>query len=104
MGIREKVSERLSGIDVAKAKLSELVVDALGLDVEVALVMPVGPWQLVPGGQDENQLSPARLQAVRKFLVERGVEPKRIFVESRIDPKLKEPRLDFQMVGRLRTD
>ena len=41
---------------------------------------------------------------MRKFLVERGVEPKRIFVESRIDPKLKEPRLDFEMVGRQRTD
>ena len=40
------------------------------------------------------------MQSVRKFLTDRGVESKRIFVESRTDAKITEPRLDVQMVGR----
>ena len=52
----------------------------------------------------ERDLTPARLQAVRRFLSQRGVDPGRIFVESRIDAKLKEPQLTVQMVGRPATD
>lgn len=83
----------------AKTRLTELIIDAMGLDVEVALIVPTGPWQIDDSGHNERDLTPARLQAVRKFLTERGVEAKRIFVESRIDAKIKEPRLDVQLVG-----
>lgn len=88
----------------ARARLTELIIDAAGLDVEVALVVPSGPWQIDGSGDGERDLTPARLQAVRRFLTQRGVDPKRIFVESRIDAKLKEPQLVVQMAGRPATD
>ncbi|MDO9074618.1 MAG: hypothetical protein Q7U73_15255 [Rubrivivax sp.] len=90
--------------DSAKSKLTELVLNALGLQVEVALLVPVGPWQIDGSGQGERDLTPARLQALRKYLTDRGIDPQRIFVESRIDPKLTEPRLDVQLVGRPAND
>lgn len=90
--------------DSAKNKLTELILDALGLQVEVALLVPVGPWQIDGSGQGERDLTPARLQALRKYLTDRGVEPHRIYVESRIDSKLTEPRLDVQLVGRPAND
>jgi OOP family OmpA-OmpF porin len=88
----------------ARKQLTELILDAIGLQVEVALLVPTGPWKIDDNGTNERDLTPARLQAVRKFLTERGVDPKRIFVESRIDDKLKEPRLDVQIVGRPAND
>lgn len=90
--------------DLAKDRLTDLVINALGLDVEVALIVPTGPWSLEGGSNDERNLTEARLGAVRKFLTERGVEAKRIFVESRIDSKIKEPRLDVQLIGRPATN
>ncbi len=90
--------------DSAKNQLTELILNALGLQVEVALLVPVGPWQIDGSGQGERDLTPARLQALRKYLTDRGVDPQRIFVESRIDPKLTEPRLDVQLVGRPAND
>lgn len=92
------VGEQLSA--TARERLTELIIEASGLDVEVALVVPTGPWQIDGSGAGERDLTPARLNAVRRFLAERGVDPKRIFVESRIDEKIKEPRLDLQLVGR----
>jgi len=86
--------------DQAKARLTDLVIDALGLDVEVALVVPTGPWVLDGGGHTDRDLNEARLGALRKFLTERGIDPKRIFVESRADAKVTEPRLDVQLIGR----
>jgi OOP family OmpA-OmpF porin len=91
------VGDQLS--DTAKAKLSELVIEALGMRIEVALVVPEGPWKIDGSGAHERDLTPARLAAVRRFLTERGVDPGRIFVESRIDARVKEPRLEVQMVG-----
>ena len=88
----------------ARQQLTELIIDAIGLQVEVALVVPTGPWRTDASGRDERDLTPARLEAVRRFLAERGVDPKRIFVESRIDEKIKEPRLDVQVVGRPAND
>ena len=88
----------------ARERLSELIVAANELDVEVALVVPSGPWQIDGSGDGERDLTPARLQSVRRFLTQRGVDPKRIFVESRIDAKLKEPQLVVQMVGRPSAD
>lgn len=88
----------------AKSKLIELIIDALGLDVQVALIVPTGPWQIDGSGANERDLTPARLAAVRKFLADRGVEPKRIFVESRVDAKISEPRLDVQLVGQPATN
>lgn len=90
--------------DSARSQLTELILNALGLQVEVALLVPVGPWQIDGSGQGERDLTPARLQALRKYLTDRGVDPQRIFVESRIDPKLTEPRLDVQLVGRPAND
>lgn len=90
--------------DSARSQLTELILNALGLQVEVALLVPVGPWQIDGSGQGERDLTPARLQALRKYLSDRGIEPHRIFVESRIDPKLSEPRLDVQLVGNPASD
>jgi OmpA-OmpF porin, OOP family len=86
--------------DATKARLADLIIDALGLDVEVALIVPTGPWQIDGAGHTERDLNEARLKALRTFLTERGIEPKRVFVESRIDARITEPRLDIQLIGR----
>jgi OOP family OmpA-OmpF porin len=90
----------------AQLRLAELIVNAVGLQVDVALLVPVGPWKIDPGSSatDENALTPARLQAVKRYLTERGIDPKHIYVESRVDEKLKEPRLDVQIAGRPSAD
>lgn len=89
----------------AKAQLTELIITAIGLQVEVALLIPVGPWNIDGTGHvGERDMTPARLQALRKYLTDRGIDQKRIFVESRVDPKLKEPRLDVQLVGQPSND
>lgn len=90
--------------DAAKSKLVDLIIEARGLDVQVALVVPTGPWHVDVGGEGERDLTPARLAAVRKFLADRGIDPKRIFVESRIDAKVSEPRLDVQLAGPVAND
>jgi OmpA-OmpF porin, OOP family len=92
------VGEQLSAS--ARERLTELIIEAAGLHVEVALVVPTGPWQIDGSGASERDLTPARLQALRRFLTDRGVDPRRIFVESRVDEKAAEPRLDVQLVGR----
>jgi OOP family OmpA-OmpF porin len=92
------VGDQLS--DAAKQRLTDLVIDAIGLDVEVALVVPTGPWQIDGSGDVERRLTPARLESVRRYLSERGIDPKRIYVESRVDAKLKEPQLVVELVGR----
>ncbi|MCB1997198.1 MAG: hypothetical protein KDG57_15215 [Rhodoferax sp.] len=96
------VGDKLSAS--AKDKLTELILNALGLQVQVALVVPTGPWQIDGSGKDERDLTPARLNAVKGFLRERGVDPARIYVESRIDHALTEPRLDLQLMGRPAND
>lgn len=88
----------------AKDRLTELILNALGLQVEVALVVPTGPWQIDGSGKDERDLTPARLNAVKRFLHERGVDPQKIFVESRLDDRIAEPRLDLQILGRPAND
>lgn len=88
----------------ARQKLTDLIINAIGLQVDVALLVPTGPWKIEDSGGDERSLTPARLAAVKKFLTERGVDSKRIFVESRVDEKIKEPRLDVQIVGRPAND
>jgi len=92
------VGDQLS--ESARQRLTELVIEALGLDIEVALVVPTGPWQIDGSGDAERRLTPARLESVRRFLAQRGVDPKRIYVESRIDAKLSEPQLVVELVGR----
>lgn len=94
--------DRLSA--AARQKLAELIVNAIGLQVEVALLVPTGPWNVDGSGRDERDLTAARLEAVKRFLSERGVDPKKIYVESRVHDKIKEPRLDVQIVGRNRAD
>jgi OOP family OmpA-OmpF porin len=96
------VGDQLS--ESARSKLTDLIINALGLQVEVALLVPVGPWQIDGGGHTDRDLTAARLQAVRKFLTDRGIDAKRIFVESRTDAKVTEPRLDVQLVGRPAND
>lgn len=96
------VGDQLS--DSAKQKLTELIIDALGLRVEVALVVPVGPWVVDGATHTDRDLTAARLNAVRRFLTERGIQPHRIFVESQTDAKVKEPRLDVQLAGQQATD
>lgn len=90
--------------DSAKSQLTDLIINALGLQVEVALLVPVGPWQLDGGGHTDVDLTAARLQALKKYLTDRGVDPKRIFVESRTDAKVTEPRLDVQLIGQPAND
>jgi OmpA-OmpF porin, OOP family len=94
--------ERLSA--AARQRLTELVVDAVGLQIEVALIVPTGPWRIDGSGKDERDLTPVRLNAVRSFLAERGLDPKHIYVESRVDDSVREPRLDVQVLGRPRHD
>lgn len=84
----------------ARNRLTELVLEARGLDIEVALVVPTGPWQIDGRGEVERRLTPARLGAVRDFLSQRGIDPQRIYVESRIDARLAEPQLVIELVGR----
>ena len=96
------VGDKLS--DRARERLGELIVDASDLNVEVALLVPTGPWQIDGSGAGERDLTPARLQSLRRFLTERGVDPKRVFVESRIDEKIAEPQLTLQMGGRPAAD
>lgn len=88
----------------ARQKLTELIIDAAGLQIEVVLIAPVGPWRLDNRSTDERALTPARLDAVKRFLTERGMDPRHIFVESRIDQSTREPRLDVQVGGRAATD
>ena len=91
------VGDQLS--EAAKAKLSELVLEMLGMRIEVALIVPTGPWEIDGGTHADNDLTTARLNAVKRFLADRGVPPKHIFVESRIDAKAGGPRMDVQVLG-----
>jgi OmpA-OmpF porin, OOP family len=84
----------------ARQKLGDLAAGAAGQRVEVALLVPTGPWKIDGSGTNERDLTPARLQSVKRFLAERGFDPKHIYVESRVDNKIQEPRLDVQIVTR----
>lgn len=90
------VGDKLS--DAAKARLTELILDSIGMRIEMALLVPTGDWKIDGAGKRDNDLNAARLQALRRFLTDRGVDPKKIYVESRIDPKIKTPRLDVQLL------
>lgn len=81
-----------------KSRLTELMMEAIGSRIELALLVPTGPWQIDGAGQGDTQLNTARLQSLRRFLTDRGVDPNRVVVESRIDEKIKTPRLDVQLV------
>jgi OmpA-OmpF porin, OOP family len=96
------VGDQLS--ESAKQKLTELIIEATGLRVEVALLVPVGPWVIDGATHTERDLTSARLNAVRRYLTERGIEPHRIFVEQQTDPRVKEPRLDVQLAGQQAND
>ena len=90
------VGDKLS--ESTKAKLTELIMDSIGMRIEMALLVPTGNWKIDGAGKGDNDLNTARLNALRRFLTDRGVDPKKIYVESRIDPKIKTPRLDVQLV------
>jgi OOP family OmpA-OmpF porin len=96
------VGDQLS--EATKARLTELVIEALSLRVQVALVVPVGPWTIDGAQHTDHDLNKSRLGALRKFLADRGVDPQRIFVESQIDAKVREPRLDVQLMGQPAND
>lgn len=81
-------------------RLDALLAGASDLDVEVAFVVPSGPWVTEGGGAGERSLTPARLQALRDFLTRRGIDARRIYVESRIDPKSADARLDVELLGK----
>ncbi len=90
--------DRLSAATMQK--LDALLAGTSDLDVEVAFVVPSGPWLTEGGGAGERSLTPARLQAVRDFLTRRGVDTRRIYVENRIDPKSADAHLDVELLGR----
>lgn len=90
------VGDKLS--ESTKARLTELILDSIGMRIEMALLVPTGDWKIDGAGKRDNDLNAARLQALRRFLTDRGVDPRKIFVESRIDPKVKTPRLDVQLL------
>ncbi len=90
------VKDQLS--EATKSRLTELMLDAIGMRIELALLVPTGDWKIDGAGKKDNDLTAARLQSLRRFLTDRGVDPKKIFVESRVDPKVKTPRLDVQFV------
>lgn len=81
-----------------KRQLTDLMMQAIGSRIELALLVPTGPWQIDGAGQADTTLNTARLQSLRRFLTDRGVDPKKVVVESRIDKKIKEPRLDVQLI------
>ncbi len=84
--------------DATKSRLTDLMMEAIGSRIELALLVPTGPWQIDGAGQGDTQLNNARLQSLRRFLTDRGVDPNRVVVESRIDDKIKTPRLDVQLL------
>ena len=90
--VRDQLSES------TKAKLTELILGSIGMRIEMALLVPTGNWKIDGAGKNDRDLTTARLQSLRRFLTDRGVDPKKIFVETRIDPKIKTPRLDVQLV------
>jgi OOP family OmpA-OmpF porin len=90
--------ERLS--PSARKQLDTLLADADDIDVEVALVVPAGPWKVEGRVVDEHSLTPGRLRAVKDYLAARGVPTARIYVESRIDNAASEPRLQVELVGK----
>ena len=90
------VGDQLS--ESTKRKLTDLILDSIGMRIELALLVPTGPWKIDGAGKTDHDLNAARLQSLRRFLTDRGVDPKKIFVESRIDPKIKTPRLDVQLL------
>ena len=90
------VGDKLS--ESTKSKLTDLILDSIGMRIELALLVPTGNWKIDGAGKGDNDLTTARLQALRRFLTDRGVDPKKIFVESRVDPKIKIPRLDVELV------
>lgn len=92
------IGDQLSPL--AQQKLTDFIIDIVGQQIEIVLVVPRGPWKIDGSAHDERSLTPARLAAVKKYLRDRGVDPGRIIVESRIDEKIKEPRLDVQSVTR----
>jgi OOP family OmpA-OmpF porin len=89
--------DRLS--TATKARLDAMLANATDLDVEVALLMPSGPWKIDGKSVDEQSLTPARLAALRLHLTQRGLPAKRIYVESRIDRSATEPKLVIELVG-----
>lgn len=90
------VGDKLS--ESTKARLTELILNSIGMRIEMALLVPTGNWRIDGAGKGDNDLNAARLQALRRFLTDRGVDPKKIYVESRVDSKIKTPRLDVQLV------
>jgi OOP family OmpA-OmpF porin len=90
------VGDKLS--ESTKAQLTELMLDAIGSRIELALLVPTGPWKIDGAGKADEDLNTARLQALRRFLTDRGVDPSKVVVESRIDKKIKTPRLDVELV------
>ena len=90
------VGDKLS--ESTKTKLTELMLGAIGMRIELALLVPTGNWKIDGAGKGDSNLTQARLQSLRRFLTDRGIDPKKIFVESRVDPKIKVPRLDVQLV------
>lgn len=90
------VGDKLS--DSTKSKLTDLIMGAIGMRIEMALLVPTGNWKIDGAGKGDRDLNAARLQSLRRFLTDRGVDPKKIFIESRVDPKIKTPRLDVQLI------
>ncbi len=84
--------------DSTKRQLTDLMLDAIGTQIELALLVPTGPWQIDGAGQGDTVMNEARLLSLRRFLTDRGVDPTRILVERRVDPKVKTPRLDIELV------
>lgn len=90
------VGDKLS--ESTKSKLTELILGSIGMRIELALLVPTGNWTIDGAGKGDSHLTAARLQSLRRFLTDRGVDSKKIFVESRVDPKIKTPRLDVELV------
>ena len=90
------VGDKLS--ESTKSRLTELIMGSIGMRIELALLVPTGNWKIDGAGKGDQDLNAARLQALRRYLTDRGVDPKKIFVESRVDPRIKTPRLDVELV------
>jgi OOP family OmpA-OmpF porin len=92
----------------ARAKLDDLAGKLRGVNLEVIIV--VGHTDSVGSAAANQRLSVRRAEAVKKYLVEKGIEPNRIYTEGKgatqpiadnktAEGRAKNRRVEVEVVG-----